>query len=162
MARRAATLGANGRARVILDASVAVKWFLPDEDGVKEALGLRSALLTRSVELAAPDIIWAEVCQSLVRAVRRGRMGREAARAVVDELIDVRPLVMDSAVDLRDAMRVALAVGVSAYDAQYLALGAQLGQPVITADRRLLDQGRDHGFEFVWLGDMAGPTGDTP
>lgn len=147
---------------MILDASVAVKWFLPDEDGVAEARHLRSALLTRSVELVAPDIIWAEVCQSLARAVRRGRVDRDAARAVVDDLVEVRPLVMDSAVDLRDAMRVALAVGVSAYDAQYLALGAQLGQPVITADRRMLDQGLAHGFEVAWLGDLAGPAGDTP
>lgn len=147
---------------MILDSSVAVKWFLPDEDEVTEARHLRAALLTRSVELVAPDIIWAEVCQGLVRAVRRGRVDRDAARAVVDDLIDVRPLVMDGAVDLRDAMRIALAVGVSAYDAQYLALGARLGQPVITADRRMLHQGRGHGFEVVWLGDLEGPVGDTP
>lgn len=147
---------------MILDASVAVKWFLPDEDGVAAARHLRSAALTRSVELVAPGIIWTEVCQSLVRAVRRGRVDREAARAVVDDLVDVRPLVVDGAVDLRDAMRIALAVGVSAYDAQYLALGARLGRPVITADRRLLDQGRAHGFEVVWLGDVAESIEDTP
>ncbi|MGK2851428.1 MAG: type II toxin-antitoxin system VapC family toxin [Candidatus Limnocylindrales bacterium] len=147
---------------MILDASVAVKWFLPDEDEVAEARHLRSAALTRSVELVAPDILWAEVCQSLVRAVRRGRVERDAARAVVDDLVEVRPLVMDSAVDLRDAMRIALAVGVSAYDAQYLALGARLGQPVITADRRMFDRGRAHGFEVVWLGGLAEPVGHTP
>lgn len=147
---------------MILDASVAVKWFLPDEDGATEALHLRSAALTRSVELAAPDVIWAEVCQSLVRAVRRGRMERDAVRAVVDDLVEVRPLITDGAIDPRDAIRVALSAGVSAYDAQYLALGARLGQPVITADLRMLDQGRAHGFEMVWLGDFAGPVGDTP
>lgn len=147
---------------MILDASVAVKWFLPDEDGVAEAGHLRSAMLSGSVELVAPDIIWAEVCQSLVRAVRRGRMDRDAARAVVDDLGEVRPLIPDSSVDLRDAVRVALATGLSAYDAQYLALGARLGQPVITADRRMLDQGRAQGFEAVWLGDLPGLAGDTP
>lgn len=150
---------------MILDASVAVKWFLPDEDDVAEARHLRSAALTRSVELIAPDIIWAEVCQSLVRAVRRGRVERDAARAVVDDLIEVRPLVMDSAVDLRDAMRVALAVGVSAYDAHYLAVGARLGQPVITADRRLWERGRAHGYDLTWLGDIGIVNGvfvDTP
>lgn len=147
---------------MILDSSVAVKWFLPDEEDVAEAIRLRSAALAQTVDLVAPDIIWAEVCQGLVRAVRRGRVDRDAARAVVDDLIEVRPLVTDSAVDLRDAMRVALTVGVSAYDAQYLALGARLGQPVITADRRMLEQGREHGYEVVSLGDLTGRAADTP
>lgn len=54
----------------------------------------------------------------------------------------------------RRAVRTAIAVGVSAYDAQYLALAARTRQALVTADRRLYERGTAAGFDLVWLGDL--------
>ena len=67
--------------------------------------------------------------------------------------------------DVEDAIDRALKVGIGAYDAQYLSLAAQLDESVITADRRLFDRGRAHGYDVVWLGDVTlrdGVLVDTP
>ena len=150
---------------MILDASVAAKWFLRDEALVQEADLVRAAMLDRSLPLAAPAILWPEVAHTLVRAVRRHRLDGETAQIISSDFVDVRPLIPEQEVDPRDAVRVALTAGVSAYDAQYLQLGIHLDEPVLTADRRLLERGRAHGYDVVWLGDVMlrdGVLVDTP
>ncbi len=150
---------------MILDASVAAKWFLPDESLVAQAHLVRIAMLERQVILAAPTVLWPEVAHALVRAVRRERLDQETAQVMSDDFLDVRPLVTEEEVDPREAVRVALTTGVSAYDAQYLHLGARLDSKVLTADRRMFERGRKHGFELVWLGDVSMVDGvlvDTP
>lgn len=146
----------------IVDASVAAKWLFDDEDLLAEARSVRISAESLGVALGAPDILWAELGHALVRAVRHGRIDGMTAQTLSGELVDLRPLVSDIRVDPRDAVRVALTVGVSAYDAQYLALGSALGAPVLTADAGMYDRGRAHGFEVAWLGDLARPEADTP
>jgi predicted nucleic acid-binding protein len=70
---------------MILDASVATKWFLPDEDMTIEALAVRDALVTERIKLAAPPAIWTEVGSGLVRAARRRRFDAEDALALADQ-----------------------------------------------------------------------------
>jgi predicted nucleic acid-binding protein len=150
---------------LILDASVAVKWFLLDEDLIEEARTIRDALLDDQLRLTAPTVLWSEVTQSVVKAVRRGRLDRKAARSIAYAIAEVRPLL--AAVDLDPVGTVLTAVetDLNAYDAQYLSLGAGHGVSVLTADRRMLDQGRAHGYDVVWLGDVTlrdGVLVDTP
>lgn len=150
---------------MILDASVAAKWVLPDEVLVAEAYLVRSAMLQRRVRLAAPAVLWTEVAHAIIRAVRRDRLDRDEARELADQVLAVQPLIEAVEVDLRDTIRTALLAGVGAYDAQYLALGARLASTVITADRGLWDRGRANGYDVVWLGDVSTSNGilvDTP
>jgi predicted nucleic acid-binding protein len=150
---------------VILDASVAAKWFLSDEELVAQADLVRIAMLDRRVSLVAPTVLWPEVAHALVSAVRRQRMDQEVAQVMSDDFQNVRPLIAEEEVDPHDSVRIALATGVSAYDAQYLHLGSQLDEKVVTADERMLHQGRSHGYDVVWLGDVTlrdGVLVDTP
>lgn len=150
---------------MILDASVAAKWVLPDEELVAEAHLVRSAMLQRRVRLAAPAVLWTEVAHAIIRAVRRDRLDRDEAREVADQVLAVQPLIEAVEVDLRDTIRTALLAGVGAYDAQYLALGARLASTVITADRGMWERGRANGYDVVWLGDVSTSNGilvDTP
>jgi len=150
---------------MILDASVAAKWVLADEDLAAEARLVRTAMLQRRVGLAAPAVLWIEVAHAIIRAVRRERLDHDEARALADELLDVQPLVEALEVDVRDTVRTALRAGVGAYDAQYLALGARLATAVITADRQMWERGRSNGYDVVWLGDLwvsEGALVDTP
>ena len=150
---------------MILDASVAAKWFLTDESLVAEADLVRVAMLDRLVSLAGPAILWPEVAHALVRAVRRRRIDDEIAQVMSNDFHQIRPMIAETEVDLRESVRVALTTGLSAYDAQYLLLGIHLGERMLTEKRRMFHQGRAHGYDVVWLGDVALPDGvlaDTP
>jgi predicted nucleic acid-binding protein len=150
---------------MILDASVAGKWFLVDEELIDEANALRDALLEERITLAAPPAIWTEVSNGLVRAARRGRIEAVDAEALAERVRGLAQLIEDVVVDAREVVRTALSVGIGAYDAAYLAAAQQTESSVITADQGMLKHGRAHGYDVVWLGDIAlrdGVLVDTP
>lgn len=150
---------------MILDASVAGKWFLADEVLIDEAHALRDALLLERIELAAPPSLWTEVSAGLVGAARRGRIDRADAVAFADQIRGLSRLIMNVDVEPREIVRTAFEVGIGAYDAAYLAAGRQLLSSTITADRGMLERGRAHGYDVVWLGDVTlrdGVLVDTP
>jgi predicted nucleic acid-binding protein len=150
---------------MILDASVAAKWFLSDEMLLVEARALRDALLSERIRLSAPPAIWTEVAIGLVRAARRRRMDPSDALLLADQAREVSRLVDDIVVEPREIVRTALEVGIGAYDAEYLAAARQMASSVITADRGMFERGRAHGYDVVWLGDVTLREGvliDTP
>ena len=55
---------------LVVDASVALKWFLPDEPDSEQAL----AIVRDEASLIAPDIVIAEVCDGAWRSARLGRI----------------------------------------------------------------------------------------
>ena len=119
-------------AEVVLDASVVVKWFV-EEDHTPEA----RHLLDASTPYVAPDLIFAEVANTIWKKVRRGDISNETARAIVADLL----LIDIDTVPCRDLTREAHALsaetGRSVYDAMYLALAVRLNTRLITADQRL-------------------------
>jgi predicted nucleic acid-binding protein len=150
---------------MILDASVAAKWFLPAESFMDEARAVRRAMLDRTIALAAPVVLWSELSNAVVRAVRRGRIDYVRAISVASELSEVQPLVEPIDLDGHAAVRTALTTGLNAYDAQYLVSAAQRHMAVLTADRRMFERCSQHGYDVVWLGDIALRDGvliDTP
>ena len=150
---------------MIVDASVAAKWFLPEEDLELEARLVRDAVLDERIRANAPTILWSEVADAIVGAVRQKRFDGEQARDVSARFRRLRASVELTDVDVEDAVDRALRVGIGAYDAQYLSLAAMLDQSIMTADRRMLEQGRAHGYDVVWLGDVTlrdGVLVDTP
>lgn len=150
---------------MILDASVAVKWFLLDEELIDEARVIRDEILADRARLSAPAVLWSEVANSVVKAVRRGRLDPNGARAISHAISDIRPLVAAVELDPVTTVATALRTDLGAYDAQYLALGSLHDVSVLTADQRMLERGRAHGYDVVWLGDVTlrdGVLTDTP
>jgi predicted nucleic acid-binding protein len=82
--------------RYVVDASVAVKWFIPESHAEAAA-----RLLSTPHELLAPDLIWAEVGNVLWKKWRRNEISRDDAR---DLLKDFRrfPLVVSPSHSLLD------------------------------------------------------------
>lgn len=117
----------------VVDASVALKWFV-EEDGSPQA----AELLARGEQLIAPDLIIAEACNAAWKAVRAGFMlaeqhDRLAARlpSVLDELVPSASLAARASV-------IARILDHPVYDCFYLALAEQRVARLVTADRRLL------------------------
>lgn len=139
---------------VVVDASVALKWALDDEEHVAQAVALRdAAVYGRRFEMVAPSLWVYEVTNGLVVAARRGRvdpaMGRRALRLIL--ALGVR-VADPAAVDVyREAER----FGISAYDAAYLALALAIGAPLWTGDRRFYEAVRGRTDLVRWIGDYV-------
>jgi predicted nucleic acid-binding protein len=118
---------------LVVDASVALKWFIEEEGSAQAA-----ALLATPELLVAPDLIVAEVCNAAWKAVRTGTMlpdqqDHAASRlaAAFDELVPTAPLACR-------AVEISRSLDHPAYDCFYLALSEQRNVELVTADRRLL------------------------
>lgn len=117
---------------IVLDASVALKFFLP-EVGSDAAL----RLLTSRLAFAAPDIFPLELLAAVTKYHRRKLITLDEARAIEAAVgrmaIDLHPWPLL----LAPAFELSLLLHHGVYDCLYLALARQLSAPLITADRKM-------------------------
>ena len=120
--------------RLVVDASVAVKWLVAEEDS---DLALR--VLHSDHELLAPRLMASEVSGALTRKVRRGQLERGLAAAIaaaIPEMVDT--WAADDGV-VPDAVRLSLTLDLPIYDCVYLALALNEGGIMVTADVRFVN-----------------------
>jgi len=134
--------------RVVVDASVAIKWFVPE---VHAEAARR--LLREGMTLLAPDLIWAEVANALWRKWREKELSAETVQEI---LTDFRrfPLRIHSGESLYDvAWPVAQGSGRTFYDSLYLALAMSAGCLLVTADLHFFNALRDTpwGRYCLWV-----------
>jgi predicted nucleic acid-binding protein len=116
----------------VADASVAVKWYVPEIHS-DEAL----RLLEPGNELHVPDLMQAEVGNILWKKARRGELTPSEARRMAGAIL-VAPLRVHATSSLLDgALDIALRTDRTVYDALYVALAVALDVGLVTADRRL-------------------------
>jgi predicted nucleic acid-binding protein len=120
---------------LVVDASVACKWFVA-EDGSSAA----EALLARGDGLIAPDLIVPEVCNVAWLKLRRGEIADEQATAMIAGLPDLFDEVVPSIQLAGRALELARTLGHPAHDCFYLALAEPRQTRLITDDRRLLSR----------------------
>ncbi len=122
--------------RFVVDASVAIKWYVPEADS-ERAL----TLLDEENELASPDLLFAEIGNVLWKKIRRNEMTLDDGQATLHALHQT-PIAIHSAGDLQLAQTsLALSAqnGCSFYDSLYVSLASLLGWPLVTADRKLFE-----------------------
>jgi predicted nucleic acid-binding protein len=147
--------------RMVVDASVATKWYLTDESDADLALALLVRFGRGDVQLAAPRHIRSEVPSAITVATRmvpRGqqqprRTVEQGAQAIADFLSLALPTVDDDLLVIA-AYDVSQEFGCSFYDGLYLALAQRLGVRFILADDRFHRLIR-HLPGVVWLGDYS-------
>jgi predicted nucleic acid-binding protein len=141
---------------LVVDASVAAKWHLPDEDDVDRANELLLRMDAGEIALVAPDFIWFEVTSAITVATRgtAPRLTREEDEAAISEFLALRLWVESSRELLPRAFDLVHQHGCALYDALYLALADHYDIPFIMADRRLYDRVR-HLPNVIWLADYA-------
>ena len=84
-----------------------------------------------------PELVYAELPSALAQSVRAGLLDARDAGEILDGLLRL-PVRRHRQSRLAAAsLTLALELGLSAYDASYLALAQTLGAPLVTADRRL-------------------------
>jgi len=116
---------------LVLDASVVVRWFRTPAE--PPGIALRSEFESGRIAVTIPGLLFLEL---LNVAGRQWRWREEKLLEFAEELDSTRFELLDP-----DLGRVAswVARGLTAYDASYVALAEQLGIPLITVDRAILD-----------------------
>lgn len=120
--------------RFVLDASVAVKWFLPEADS--EAA---QQLLSRDYTLLAPDLIFSEVGNILWKRVLRGELTPEEAEIVLQTFGGIPIEIHDSWPLMLLALEIACQTRRTVYDSLYLALAWHQSAVFVTADAKLVN-----------------------
>ena len=138
---------------LVLDASVAAKWFLPREGEplAEEALSLLRRYADGEIQLIVPDLFWAELANILWKAVRIGRISEKAAADALSALLRLDFPTVSGRELAEDALAIALSAGRTAYDAMYVALAMKRGSTFVTADERLVNALATH-WPVRWLG----------
>lgn len=145
----------NAGSGLVIDASVAVKWHLKDEELVEEAGALLEGFLDQRFVLAAPAFIRYEVANSLEQARRRARITED------DVVHELRAFLhfgvhddWDSDDLVAEARRIATRIGSSVYDATYVAFAQRLGLSFVTNDQKLLGMVSNYDVPVHHLADV--------
>ena len=118
---------------IIVDASVAVKWVVPEPGSIDTA-----ALLERGERLGAPALWLSEAANALWAKAARGQLAPDEARGQAADLADAPVASLPLPPLLPTAMRLALDLNHPIYDCFYLAAALHRDTFVVTADRRLI------------------------
>ena len=120
----------------VLDASVAVKWFV-DEQGSEKARVLRDRYVEGQLDLAAPDLLKYEVANAL-RSHPIADFDRLSLAKALDAVENYQFLTTPSREAWSIAVELTYASDISAYDGIYIGLSKALKCPLITADEKLI------------------------
>ena len=122
-------------ATAVVDASVAIKWYLPEVD-TDAALSLRERHLNGDIRLVSPDLMVYEVANALRYHPRAG------ADRLAEHIGDLFALDIGldptSETSMTAAISSAFRLGLSIYDASYISLAERLDTVVYTADESML------------------------
>jgi predicted nucleic acid-binding protein len=134
--------------RFVVDASVAVKWLVPESH-----VDAARRVLRPNHELLAPDLIWAEVGNILWKKFRRGELAGETARDLLRDFQRAPLQIAASQTLMPAAWSIAERYDRSFYDSLYLALAVGAECRLVTADLKLYNRFRTGPFaeSLVWV-----------
>lgn len=118
---------------VVIDTSVAFKWFDTGEPGAAEAAALLRGHAADAIALCAPAHLPLEVVNAIACRGTRPEQIDEAISALADADLLIAPIDDEL---LHDGARIGFAEGMALYDAMFVALAVRLDAELVTADRR--------------------------
>lgn len=127
--------------RLVIDASVAVKWLI-EEEGSDAARRLAAS----GEDMHAPRLMASEVANALWRKARLGEIDHGRARASIAAIPEM-PVLWNADETLSvDALRFALTLDRAVYDCVYLALARRIDGRLVTADARFANALAQTGY----------------
>ncbi|MBI4266075.1 MAG: type II toxin-antitoxin system VapC family toxin, partial [Acidobacteria bacterium] len=99
----------------VVDASLVVKWFVPEvhSEAARRWLGA-------SHDYIAPDLVFPEVGNAIWKKTRRGELSEDEGQRLVADISAIGVEAVSMRALLPDAHALAIATGVTVYDATYL------------------------------------------
>ncbi len=137
--------------KYVIDASVAVKWYVP-EVFEQEAV----SLLNSKNRFHAPELIFPEFCNVIWLKVRRGEITQAEGEQIVSEFIQRRLVIHSHKQIIEAAYKSAVLSGQTVYDWTYLALAISLSCKMVTADSRFYKalETTKLRSNLKWIGDI--------
>jgi len=130
---------------LVVDASVALAWALPDESSAYADAVLA---VVEQEGLRVPDLWAREIANGLVVAYRRRRITPADEEAFLKALSHLRIEVEEASVALtviRDGAAAAMRYGLTAYDAAYVGLASREGLSLATLDKAMRNAAEEFG-----------------
>ena len=121
----------------VVDASIVLSWLLPDETPTNENNQLLLDHRAGRIKLAAPELIRIEIANGLLAAILSHRISLQAAGEILagfENLMFTMKIIWISG---QKILETASRLGISGYDASYVALAAALDAPFYTLDKKL-------------------------
>ena len=122
----------TGAKPVVVDASMAVKWFAPESDSAAA-----DQLIEDERILMAPDIMPVEAANAWWKKVRRGEMTKADMEQALANLLALGVEWIPMPLIVERAATMAVDTGQTVYDCTYLVVCADRGASIATADERM-------------------------
>jgi predicted nucleic acid-binding protein len=137
----------------VIDASVLIKFYVP-EILSDRAERLLAKVGNKDIDLLAPDLIYPEAGNILWKKQRLKELTHSEAEEITDAILSLPLMIGASKSLLPLAVDIAIACGITVYDASYLSLAKVYETTLITADRKLVDilAKTDLKVSVIWLG----------
>ena len=142
---------------VVVDASLAVKWLVEEDDSDKAHAALQS-WVAQDITRIAPHLMPVEVANALHRRVLRGELNVGDSIRMIARLLGSRlelhqpPVLHVRALQLASQLKQN-----AAYDAHYLALAESFGCKLWTADERFYRAASPNFDNVRWIGEFVAP-----
>jgi predicted nucleic acid-binding protein len=117
-----------------VDASIGVKWFVPEE-GQQEALALLAECNCTAQELVIPDLFFVEVANGLCHHFLSGDLTESELQEAGQELAGLAARAVPAADVIASAVELAGRYSLTTWDAIYLAVAESEAATLWTADR---------------------------
>jgi len=139
-------------ANVIIDSSVAIKWFFTEPHS-DSAVRLLDQFHRGDATFLVPDLFFAEIGNILWKKQRFQGFDAADVRRILDEILALSFIAVPSATLLPDAYDLAVRYQRTVYDSLYLALGLRERCSFVTADERLVNSVASGVPNILWLPD---------
>ena len=150
--------------RIVIDASVALKWRLRDEETTHQADTLLEDCLAGKLKLLTPTLFDYEIANALRVAVTRQRLSEQDAPAALDDFAQYAIVRCAFSGISSHTFHLSGQHQRSAYDSAYMALAQAQGVWFFTGAKRLFNAVGQTLSWVKWLGDYqfdAVPAPDT-
>jgi len=132
--------------KLVIDASVAVKWFVA-ENGHDDAV----AILKRGDECFAPDLLLPEVAGAFDKKIKAGAMEQSQAIEALKALQGNMTMVAGAKL-IEESLLLASELNHPVADCIYMACAMGLGAKLVTADKVFLKKAADAGYRRLVVG----------
>jgi len=140
--------------RVVIDASVVLKWYLADERYGQRALNLLEKYLSNEMDILVPSLLEYEVINGLIIAQKRGRIEEEKILTAIDGFASLEIKLKNLHLFYPQVLHYCKFYKRFAYDTSYLALAEEEGISLITADEGLYNIVKKDLKWVKWIGDV--------
>ncbi len=138
----------------VVDASVGIKLFVNEPLSDVALSFFASAADAPAVRRHVPDLFFVECANVLWKYVSRYGLKPRAATRYLADLHALRLAVIPTSALTQAALKIAMDLSISVYDAFYVATAQFLNVPLVTADKRLARLLADTEFQVMYLGDF--------